>query len=83
MSLGSTLASRIANLFSPGSSSGNQQDHNDIGFVDDGCSQGKQSFADVKLGASDFTIHTMASKAVEEEEEGRPPYIHVSGSHEI
>lgn len=74
MSLGSTLASRIANLFSPGSIGSNQQNHKDIGFVDDGLSGGTPSFPDAKLGTADFRSNTMASQAVEEE--ARPPYIH-------
>jgi hypothetical protein len=77
MSLGSTLASRVANLFSSKSTT-KQQNHNDIGLVDDGLSGGKGSFADVRLGAADFRSDTMAPKTTEEEEEGRPPYIHVS-----
>ncbi len=77
MSLGSTLASRVANLFSSESTT-KQQNHNDIGLVDDGLSGRKGSFADVRLEAADFRSDTMAPKATEEEEEGRPPYIHVS-----
>jgi hypothetical protein len=80
MSLGSTLASRVANLFSSESTT-KQQNHNGIGLVDDGISGGKGSFADVRLGTADFRSDTMAPKAIEEEEEeGRPPYIHVSRS---
>jgi hypothetical protein len=80
MSLGSTLASRIANLFSPDSTHSNSQNHNSVGFVDDGISGGTGDFPDVKLGTANFRSNTMASEAVEEEE-ARPPYIHVSYYH--
>lgn len=76
MFLGSTLTSRIANIFSPGSSAPQQQNQNGLGFVDDGLSGGKQPFADISLGAAHLGQDTMASEAVEEE--ARPPYIHVS-----
>ncbi|KAF4632285.1 hypothetical protein G7Y89_g5846 [Cudoniella acicularis] len=70
-----SLASRVANLFSSGTST-TQQDRNDFGFVDDGVPARKQTFADVKLGTRRVRSDTMASKAIEEEEESRPPYIH-------
>jgi hypothetical protein len=69
-----SLTSRVANLFSSGST-GTQQDRSDIGFVDDGLSGGKQAFPDVKLGTEGYRSETMAQKA--HEEEGRPPYLHV------
>lgn len=68
-----SLGSRVANLFS--GSTNAQQDRNNFGFVDDGLSTGKQNFANVKLGTEGLGSETMASKA--DEEEGRPPYIHV------
>lgn len=69
-----SLASKVANLFSSGSTS-TQTNRNGFGFVDDGLSKGKHSFADVKLGSVDLTPEIMASKAVEEER--RSPYLHV------
>ena len=76
MSLGSTLASRAANLISP-ESTNKQQNQDGLGFVDDGISGGKGTFVDVKLGTAGFRTDTMAPKTTEEEEEGRPPYLHV------
>jgi hypothetical protein len=73
-----SLASKVANLFSSGSTN-THPNRNDFGFVDDGLSEGKQTFADVKLGPEGFTSEIMVSKAVEEE--GRPPYLHVSHPH--
>ncbi len=67
------LTSQIASLFF--GSPTTQQTRNDFGIVDDGLSGGKQSFADVRFGTTDFTADTMAS--VEDEEEARPPYLDV------
>jgi hypothetical protein len=69
-----SLTSKVANLFSPGSTN-TQPNRNDFGFVDDGLPGGKQNFADVKLGPEAFTPENMVSKTVEEEE--RRPYLHV------
>ena len=63
----------IDNLFSIGSTT--QQDRNSFGFVDDGLSGGKQTFADVNLATPGFRPEIMAPKATEGE--GRPPYLHV------
>jgi hypothetical protein len=71
------LASKVANLFSSGSTNP-QSNRPGFGFVDDGLSGvsgGKHTFADVKLGPKGFTPEIMASKTVEEE--GRSPYLHV------
>ena len=70
-----SLTSKVANLFSSGSTD-TQQNRNTLGFTDDGLAEGKQTFANVKLGADGFGSKTMAPKA--DEEEGRPPYLHVS-----
>ena len=69
-----SLASRVANLFSSGSTT-KTADRNEFGFVDDGLSEGKETFADVRLGREGIRSKTMAPKAVEEE--ARPPYLHV------
>ena len=69
-----SLASRVANLFSSGSTT-QPTDRNEFGFVDDGLSEEKEIFADVKLGEEGFRLEIMAPKAVEEE--ARPPYLHV------
>ncbi|KAH6671861.1 mitochondrial carrier domain-containing protein [Halenospora varia] len=69
-----SLASRVANLFSSGTSTP-QQGRDEFGFVDDGVPEGKQTFSDFKLGTEGFRSDTMAQKEVEEEE-GRPPYLH-------
>ena len=63
----------FANLFSSGS--GAQQSRDNFGFVDDGLSAGKQTFADVNSAAELFSPESMAQE--EGEEEGRPPYIYV------
>ncbi len=68
-----SLGSRVANLFS--GSTRTQQDRNEFGIADDGLSGGKQTFDDVKLGEEGVRQDIMASKA--DEEEGRPPYLHV------
>ncbi len=69
-----SLGSLVANLFS-GSTSRTQQVRNEFEFADDGLSEGKPTFADTKFGSGGFRSETMASK--EDEEEGRPPYVHV------
>jgi hypothetical protein len=69
-----SLTSKVANLFSSGSTNP-QSNRPGFGFVDDGLPGGKHTFADVKLGPEGFTPEIMASKAVEEE--GRSPYLHV------
>jgi hypothetical protein len=69
-----SLASKVANLFSSGSTNA-QTNRNGFGFAEDGLSGGKDTFADVKLGSEGFTPEIMASKALEEE--GRSPYLHV------
>lgn len=74
-----SLASRVANLFSSGTSTP-QQGRDEFGFVDDGVPEGKQTFSDFKLGTEGFRSDTMAQKEVEEEE-GRPPYLHVRWSY--
>lgn len=73
-----SLGSLVANLF-PGSATKSQEDRSQLGFADDGLEGGKQTFADANFGAGRFRSENMAPKAVEEEEEeGRPPYLHVS-----
>jgi hypothetical protein len=69
-----SLASKVANLFSSGSTSA-QTNRNGFGFVDDGLPGGKHTFADVELGPEGYTPEIMAPKAVEEER--RSPYLHV------
>lgn len=68
-----SLGSRFASLFS--GSTDTKQDRHQLDFVDDGLSVGKQTFADVSLGIQGLGSDTMASQA--DEEEGRPPYLHV------
>jgi len=70
-----SLGSLVANLF-PGSATKSQEDRSQSGFADDGLEGGKQTFADANFGAGRFRSENMAPKAVEEEEEGRPPYLH-------
>ena len=69
-----SLASKVANLFSSGSTNA-QTNRNVFAFSEDGLSGGKDTFVDVKLGSEGFMSENMASKAVEEE--GRSPYLHV------
>jgi len=69
-----SLASKVANLFSSGSTN-SQTNRNGFGFSEDGLSGGKDTFADVKLGPEGIASEIMASKAVEEE--GRSPYLYV------
>ncbi len=69
-----SLASKVANLFSSGSTNP-QPNRPDFDFVDDGLSRGEHTFAAVKLGTESLTSEIMASKAVKEE--GRAPYLHV------
>lgn len=71
-----SLGSLVANLFS-GSTPRSQENRNQLGFVDDGLEGGKQTFADANFDARRFRTENMAPKAVEEEE-SRPPYLHVS-----
>lgn len=68
-----SLTSRVTNLFSSGSTK-TQPDRNDLGFVDDGLSGGKEGFTDTKFGTGAAVL--MAHHV--EEEEARPPYLHVS-----
>jgi len=68
-----SLASKVANLFS--GSTNTQTHRNGFGFPEDGLSEGKDTFVDVKMGSEGLTSETMASKAIEEE--GRSPYLHV------
>lgn len=70
-----SLASRVVNLFSPGTNS-TQRDRNEISFVDDGAAAGSQAFADTKSNTRSDMSEPMESKALEDE--GRPPYLHVS-----
>jgi hypothetical protein len=71
-----SLASRAANLFFAGSPGTGQEDSNDVGLVNDGQSRGNGSMSDGILEAVAYTPHTMHSQTIEEE--GRPPYLHVS-----
>jgi hypothetical protein len=69
-----SLTSRVANLFFTSTNAG--EDRNRVGFADDGLAGGKYTFSDVRLGTDIIRSETMAPKALEEE--GRPPYLHVS-----
>jgi hypothetical protein len=69
-----SLASKVANLFSSGSTNA-ETNRIGFGFSEDGLSRGKDTFADVKFGSEGFASETMAPKALEEE--GRSPYLHV------
>ncbi len=71
------LSSQIASLLF--GSQTTQQTRSDFGIVDDGLPGGKQSFADVRFGTADFRSDIMVS--VEDEEEARPPYLHVRTYH--
>jgi len=68
-----SLTSRVANLFSSGSTTSSREDRNEL--ADNGLSGGKEAFTSVGMGTSIVGSETMAPKALEEE--GRPPYLHV------
>jgi len=68
-----SLTSRVANLFTSGSTG---QDRNNLSLFEDGLSGGKETFSNVGLGREVIGSQTMAPEALEEE--GRPPYLHVS-----
>lgn len=69
-----SLASFVANFFSRSTSTA-REDRNDLGLADYGLPGGKGSFVDVTLGTAALMPETLAQKA--DEEEGRPPYLHV------
>lgn len=75
-----SLGSLVTNLFcaSTPTPKSQQQDRNEFTFADDGLSAGKQDFADANVRSGRFRTETMAPK--EDEEEGRPPYLHVRGN---
>lgn len=66
-----SLASRATNLFFVGSPGTGQEDGNDTGLANDGLSRGNGIMPDGVLEAATFKPKTV-------EEEGRPPYLHVS-----
>jgi hypothetical protein len=70
-----SLASRVANLFS-GPSTLAGQDQNKFSSANDGLSDRHITFPDVESRRRGLHSDTMAQKEVEEEE-GRPPYLHV------
>lgn len=70
-----SLTSRVTNLFSSGSYT-SPEDRHRLGFADDEITGTKGPFTDVRSGTELSGSDTMASQAVEEE--GRPPYLHVS-----
>lgn len=70
-----SLTSRVANLFFS-EPTNPREDRNCLGTADDGLSGGKRTFADVGLGTDLVGSETMPSETLEEE--GRPPYLHVS-----
>lgn len=70
-----SLTSAVTNLFSSGSAK-HQQDRRELGFVDDGILGGKQPFDDTQFG----TKMAVAMAEEMEEEEPRPPYLHVSNT---
>lgn len=70
-----TLGS-ITNLFFSGSTNTQPEDRHRLGFAEDGLPGGRESFTDVRFGSDVVGSETMAPKALEEE--GRPPYLHVS-----
>jgi hypothetical protein len=70
-----SLASRVANLFSSGSTDAPREGNNSLGFDNDGLPGGKETFIDVRLGVELARPENMAPKALED---GRPPYLHVS-----
>jgi hypothetical protein len=70
-----SLTSRLANLFSSGSTN-TQRDHNTTNTVElgeHGLPGWKNSTTDIRTGI--LGSETMAQKAIEEED--RPPYLHV------
>jgi hypothetical protein len=71
-----SLASRLANLFS-GSPIATEEDHNTFGFQDDGRSKDSTAFTGVRSSKRGTRPNTMAPEEAEEEE-ARPPYLHVS-----
>jgi hypothetical protein len=71
-----SLASRVANLFS-GSSITGERDHSKNDFADNGLSN-SAVFSDIQAGRGELEADTISQKDIEKEE--RPPYIHVSYS---
>lgn len=69
-----SLASRTIDLLS--ASSTTQAQNHDSSLADDGCVYRDFGIADATTGRRASNIDTMASQEVEEE--GRPPYLHVS-----
>jgi hypothetical protein len=71
-----SLASRVTNLFSSGSTGGTGlEEGNETGLASDGLERGNRRMEDGILGATAFKPETMSPQTVEEE--GRPPYLHV------
>jgi hypothetical protein len=71
-----SLASRVTNLFSSGSTGGTgPEEGNETGLASDGLERGNRRMEDGILGARAFKPETMSPQTVEEE--GRPPYLHV------
>jgi hypothetical protein len=69
-----SLTSRLANLFSSGTTN-ISDDRNRLAFAEDGLVGGKETSAGVRFGTKLDRSKTMAPKKLEEE--ARPPYLHV------
>lgn len=75
-----SLTSRLTNLFSGSTKS--QQDSSSLGLIDDGLSGAGGNFTGTRFGAKSLgPKETMAQEA--DEEEARPPYLHVSLSESL
>ena len=68
-----SLTSRVANLFSSGSTTSPHQHRDEL--ADNGLLGGEKAFRSVGMGTELVGSETMAPQA--HEEEGRPPYLHV------
>jgi len=71
-----SLTSRVANLFSSGSTSSTQRDHKILALGDDGLPGRENIPKDTILGTDAIGSEAMAPQALEEED--RPPYLHVT-----
>ena len=72
-----SLASRVTNLFSSGSTNTRGENRNSLGFADDGLSGGDDNLTRIIMGTELVgSGTTMAPEALEDE--ARPPYLHVS-----
>jgi len=73
-----SLTSRVSNLFA-GSSSTHEQNHNGFDLKDDGLSNDRIALANGSSISRVAKSDAMAQKVIEEEED-RPPYLHVESS---